>query len=340
MTSIGLFGGGSEEERYLQLLKYRYYVLDEEDITSILDYRIFKLLIFPSRFELHSKKLYDKIRNNNIFTKKIEDFLRKGGKIILFPPIELPSDFQFCKYVKKNSIKIDWLPIYRLKFTRKNKASVIVKKSNHPLIKNIKKNSTFERYGYFDFTDIPIYSILCNSKGKSLLAEIKIGSGSIIAGSMKLDFHNIAPQNARRTTEFFRNLIQWGLNTITYSICFDNIVDGVSKKYGRKISNLLRKADQKILDNDFINGCEYAFKAFELIIIEESNHKTNLYGAINIVFPKTAKIHNSKPENTICHSIRYARNSKFHAVKTDDEIIVEEVEYFLSAIKYIIRILL
>src|SRR3989338_1786619 len=249
MSLIGLFGGnGVIQENYLQFLKYKYYVIDEEDIKNIVDFRIFKVLIFPSRFALYSKKTYEEIVSNKTFIVKIKDFLFKGGKIIVFPPLELPSDFSFSKFSTNTSITIDWLPINQILF-RLARRTIKVKIANHIITKRLTNNIEIEIPGYFDFRKNTIHGIITNSKGDSIVTEIKIASGSIIFVGINLPFISDKMSLNDTSMILLKNLIDWGINTPSYSVYFDNLVLNIEEKYGKTISNLLRKADQSIYNN-------------------------------------------------------------------------------------------
>ena len=63
-----------------------------------------------------------------------------------------------------------------------------------------------------------------------------------------------------------------------------------------------------------------------------------LNDAIKKLFPERAKVGTfPKPEFSICNSIRLERNINFHGQKSPDEVTTEEIEYFISGIKYIIK---
>lgn len=156
MTDIGLFGGrGTHEESYLQYARCQYTILDERDVSITNEYRRFKFLIFPSRFAIHAEICFDSINSNSTFKAHMERFLERGGRILLSPPLMLPSDYGYQKYChKKDGVVVDWLPIGNLKWfsnsrRSKKKVSLQINQSDHPICTELIGQEKFDIYGHF-----------------------------------------------------------------------------------------------------------------------------------------------------------------------------------------------
>ncbi|NOZ76231.1 MAG: hypothetical protein GXO65_00825 [Euryarchaeota archaeon] len=335
MSQIGLVGGmGVLEETYLQKLKQNYYVIDNEDINNIHDLRTFKVIIFPSRLGYYNRELLKEIIANDDFKFRLEEFLHHGGRILFFPPLMTESDFDNVWLA--DSVVLNWSPIGNITYHRKKGTKIKFNaEGDHHITKSLNLPNRLSVVGRFEYSGknrtIPI--ITTKRDNRHVIFELKVGSGSILFFTLDLSIKNEVDTETNELYKgFFENVLNWGLYPISSSVLFGPLCNQVKEHFGEKIARFLRKADNKLLENNFPEAGRDAYIAFDMAL-RQKGKKNRLHDNINEVFPESPE----KPEYNICHGIRITRNKTFHGGKSSDEITTEEIEYFISAIKYIFK---
>lgn len=340
MSDVGLFGGrGTSEESYLQNARCQYTVLDEIDVAITSEYRRFKFLIFPSRLSIFAELCADAISENAVFQSCMERFLKRGGRILLCPPLMLPSDYHSQQERGKDYSVVKWLPIGDLKLhlgsqSSKKKVSLQVQQPDHPICGNLTNKEKIEMYGYFSFEEIPnAQVIISTARGIPLITQIPVGAGFILASV--IDWPFLYPKLlSNNATDLFNAIIRWGQQVPSIAVTFNSLVTLVRTRVGSHEAHLMERADQAILLCRYSEACDYAFRAFERILRTKAGGVANLNQAIDRLFLRTSS------ENNFCHGVRISRNASAHGTRLPEEITVEETECLFSSIKFVLSKLL
>ena len=342
MTDIGLFGGrGTSEESYLQNARCQYTVLDEVDVAITSEYRRFKFLIFPSRLATFAETCVDSINSNPTFQACMERFLERGGRILLCPPLMLPSDYEYHRDYEKDGSVVNWLPIGNLKWhsnsqRSKKKVSLQVDQSDHPICVELTGQEQFEIYGHFSFEEVSDAQVIVStSQGIPVITQIPVNSGFVLINVIDWPFlHPRLSSNDAIVISLFNSILSWGQKVASIAVTFNSLVTLVKMRVGNHEAHLMERADQSILMCRYSEACDYAFKAFERIMRNKAGRAVNLNQAINHLFPGTSA------ENHFCHGLRISRNASAHGTRLPEEITVEETESLFSLIKFILYNLL
>jgi hypothetical protein len=339
MSSIGLFGGrGTSEEILLQALKYQYTALDEIDVAQTKEYRCFKFLIFPSRLFFYARGCADAIRGNTAFQGCMARFLERGGRILLCPPLSLPSDFDQLSDDGGNCFVVNWLPVGPITLRRRPKRRVTlqIRKPNHPLCAALTGKKLAGIYSYFENTsDAEV--LISTPGGLPLIAEIPMAAGSVIMSAIEFLDPGVPPSSD--VTGLFRPILRWGQDVPSIAVTFDSLCTRLRDRKWNQEAHLMEKADQSLLSRCYGDACGYASKAFERILRAKANSgdKLKLHEVIDQLFQETKR---SDPRHSFCQGIRAMRNADAHGKRSPEEFTVEETECLFSAIKFVISGLL
>lgn len=331
MSLIAIFGGrGTPQEAYLQRLKLPYYVVDHEEVDQIVDFRRFKVLIFPSRLGAYARLCLDRMAANAaLFRSRMADFLSRGGRILLFPPAELPSDFNVVKIPER----IDWLPIAPVTISRRGSSTPakVRVESATGFTAGIPEEFSARVYVTFELPpDVPKLDVLVAPKGKPILSQVQTGPGIILAASFDLTTLEM-PLESELTLKLFERMVTWGLGVPSPAVFFDILSPEIENRFPGLAASFMRRADQALWENRYHDAMDYAFRAFELVMKAASNRpRETLERAINRVF-------RVGPEHHLCHGIRQSRNASAHGTRLPEEIPIEETECMISSIKFVLR---
>lgn len=265
MSRIAVVGSGPDEEATLVSSGFSFCELSHDDLLRGVDLSRFKLLLFPPRIGVYDKKTYDTLQWNVDVQGAVVRYIRQGGCALVFPPLELDSDWKYDPRRSK-CISVNWMPFHcSLRKTAYRTAGFTIVRPDRPgWSKGLRVRTRL--YVRFESDRVNSDTWLRDRSGNQVAYSRVIGKGEVLLCSPSLaerweDKEHRFGELGR--SDYFRAVIEWALARPSIANSWNLVTSSPRFSSFLQVS---RTIDAAISDGDFAGAEIRAWQLLESML--------------------------------------------------------------------------
>jgi len=341
MTQIAVVGMGFQEEAVLLSMNYTFSRVRPIDSASTVDFTRFKVLIFPSRLAVFDMPVFQALKRRRALQDVIRRFVNKGGRVVVFPPLELPSDWSSVRRDMR-AMSIPWLPFrctirmirYRLERVR------VAQLGDEPRLP--RTSLRVRRYCSFETPGKTRLPWILGPGGDAAAFRVSVGRGDVLICPYSLAGELVTPSDRMEVPRFsqvFHAAIRWGLAHPSLALTWD--LGPLPRRYSR-LQPIARGVDMAVSEGNHREAALRSWKVIEQILRSASSSpRASAKSLVASAFQGPSAHSDGEVTWYVAEALRVLRNRLTHEEDpTTEEIPADDADFFLSGARFVCRGLL
>lgn len=336
MSQIAVVGLGPYEEARLVSSNFLFLQIRHEDVIQGTDLSRFKVILFPARLGFHDPQMLGLLQRSLPFRKEFSRFVSKGGRAIMFAPLELESDWTFGNRGER-TMKIRWMPFPCLvrKIGYRN-IDIVAPPSART--QRRRQSVRVRQYAKFETTWRQTAPWLKLPTGEPVAVSASVARGAVMFCPVSLA--NSSEDSAvPAASPVFEAMIEWGLNHPSLAMTWD--MGSLPTRF-RGLQGLTNAVDVAVTEGNHQNAILLAWQAFERMLKTslsiEAEERRSAKELISSKYEMPEGNRDGELEWYIGEALRVFRNRLTHEPEAlSEQLSSDELDFFLSGSRVLIR---